>query len=286
MGEARRVTYFGDSIPKSKVIEIKTELGLDGFVEHYDRFIAAYHVYQPDKVGTPNYQELIERRNKFLQFIRDKTTDLTVSPKKVPQRQAPSSTKKTFEDRCEEILVDFENGDFSQLSSLTSRQIKYMRERIMSYYESVDELKELDPINYKIYQLLGKEVSKVQNVREKQRVKRHIERIQVCEEYGGLRGRPPSEFYTDKKYLLLFNVKYRKAYLCELGAVNERWKGEKTFKAKMEVITVPQKSITDLFALRTSKQVLSFFKSTGRKIEELDALRINEQILIVKSMGR
>ena len=277
----RRDTYIAEKITPEMLMEVRQLLNLQGECDYFDRYLAGYHFFYPENIGSKNYKELLIRRNLDFEYSKRQEKEST----KEVQKKKPIQRKLTFEDKCDEILVDFENDDFSKLNSLNARQVKWMRSKIYSFHDSEKDLKDMDPIGYKIYHMLGELESKVQTDREKKRIQKHLNSLNILTEFGNIQGRKVKEFYTSSKFIGLYDTKRHVAILGELEPIEGRWKGARTLLGKFKIVNCLPNIIPQLLLARSSKGFEGAFPPK-RKIREQDKIRIQPEMIILKTFRR
>ncbi len=271
-----------DEIPDVEIVGICSELGLDNPGENYfDRWVAAYHIIQPHLVDSDNYKDLLVRR-----AANNKLRDYAAEAREAKRSAAPP--KLTFEAKCDIMLMEMENGDFSCLGRLTWKSAKVIQGIILGYYDNDEmELKKESDQYYEIYNKVGacgKRTVRAKRTTEKA-TSRRISKLNLLSDFDGYNSTPVERLFDeDYTSFIFYNTKYKKLVIVEVGRPENRWKGNTTLFGRVRRMTVKKKQLPDALKARSLKKM--FEKVPTRKIYEDTRQRLNKDMIFLKAFKR
>jgi len=271
-------------ITEKQIQDVIKELKLEGSV-YQDRWIAAYHILHPELVNTDGYKRMLAEREAHRQIGLER--------EEIKEELAASKRKKkalTFEDICDIMLMEMENGDFSCLGPMTPRQGREIVKQILKYYEDEAELKRENPASYHILTRVRQAMPtrKAKAKRDtKQRMAKQVQRLSLAAEYQGLTSNTPVEALFDEQYneYAFINTKY--GLLVTIKVAEERWKGKRTILGEAKKIKATPAELAAITRLRTTdKMIEKIMKGRKRKISEDTSVRLNENMMLLKAFTR
>jgi len=265
----------------TEVSECVKGLGLEG--KHYlDFWIAQYHVNYPDLIGNTNYKTYIAQR------AYDIERDLKTSV----EEPKPKKDTITFRDRCDLILCGMENGDFSELGNLSSRQINTIKDIILhgtsgrdEYWNSPEDFRRSEPELYDVWEKLSA-VTKPKVARARRKTSRDVaklvDRLGIGSDIDGLTpGIPPERLFDDGfSTFVFYNTKYNRVMVIECGSVDKRWVSAKTLSGSVKRFSFKRADIPRIVSSRSSSGVI---KLCSKKMYADDKMRITKDMVLVKA---
>jgi len=266
--------YFSAQITDQQMDEMRKQLALIGEVLPYDKYLAAYHFLQPHLINSDNYNDLLERRNKAKIKQSSELNHGTPEKRKISSHKIPV---KTFEEKCDIMLMEMENGQFTCLETINPKQAAYLRKYMEE--NKCEESITQEPIWYKIYSKLESFIiSKTAN--SAKQIKKRCEQFDLLSEAHGFRGLPAKELFSPSHTFVFYNVKYNQLITATVGDPINRWKGQVTLVGDIQSISVRPKLLPDLLTARSLKTMQTIFPN--RKKQLLPALRMRPTLILLK----
>lgn len=269
-----------DDLPDVEIFAVCKELGLEDPGDNYfDRWITAYHILQPHLIDSPNYKSLRDRR--------DANQLTTRRPSKDQDEKKKAAPKLTFDDKCDVMLMEMENGDFTSLGKLTWKSSKVIQEKILGYYEDEPEMRKAKDGYCEIYDRVracGKRTVKAKRTTEKATARR-ISKLSLLQSFDEYQSKPVELLFDeDATSFVFYNTKYKKLIVVEVGLPENRWKGNTTLFGRVRRMTVKKRQLPDAMKARSLKKI--FEKVPTRKVYEDNRQRLNKDMIFVKSFKR